>query len=314
MSKDKIKSFSSGHIFNLIEFKGKLPRIPILVNEYKSIIKKEVFSLDYGKGIANTERENNKIKNSIFNNINHHKFYKKKNNVFKRKNFAKSATPKKIYSRNLQYKKRIKLPSDILNNNISNSKSEIFLTDIPNNNNSNNYEYINNRINNFKTIDLSNISLGKKKLPPIRNREFIKSLDFLILNADLNYEYLQDQFDDVNQYEKKMIKKCDKYFKKLDDKITIKSDEFIKEKFVEHNKIRSMKFHDYFDKIISQKKEFDYIAMMNILKNNEKKKKLKEIVNRQKSNKKHEKFYKIIEDSKIEIEKANRLIDSMIKN
>ena len=162
MSKDKIKSFSSGHIFNLIEFKGKLPRIPILVNEYKSIIKKEVFSLDYGKGIANTERENNKIKNSIFNNINHHKFYKKKNNVFKRKNFAKSATPKKIYSRNLQYKKRIKLPSDILNNNISNSKSEIFLTDIPNNNNSNNYEYINNRINNFKTIDLSNISLGKK--------------------------------------------------------------------------------------------------------------------------------------------------------
>ena len=313
MSKDKIKSFSSGHIFNLIEFKGKLPRIPILVNEYKSIIKKEVFSLDYGKGIANTERENNKIKNSIFNNINHHKFYKKKNNVFKRKNFAKSATPKKIYSRNLQYKKRIKLPSDILNNNISNSKSEIFLTDIPNNNNSNNYEYINTRINNFKTIDLSNISLGKKKLPPIRNREFIKSLDDLILNADLNYENLQDKVDDVNKYEKKMIKKCNQYFKKLDDKITIKSDDFLKEKLVEQRKI-SMKFNDFFDKIISQKKEFDYVTMMNMLKNKEKKNKLKEIINRQKSDKKHEKFYKIIEDSKIEIEKANRLIDSMIKN
>jgi hypothetical protein len=313
MSKDKIKSFSSGHIFNLIEFKGKLPRIPILVNEYKSIIKKEVFSLDYGKGIANTERENNKIKNSIFNNINHHKFYKKKNNVFKRKNFAKSATPKKIYSRNLQYKKRIKLPSDILNNNISNSKSEIFLTDIPNNNNSNNYEYINNRINNFKTIDLSNISLGKKKLPPIRNREFIKSLDDLILNADLNYENLQDKVDDVNKYEKKMIKKCNQYFKKLDDKITIKSDDFLKEKLVEQRKI-SMKFNDFFDKIISQKKEFDYVTMMNMLKNKERKNKLKEIINRQKSDKKHEKFYKIIEDSKIEIEKANRLIDSMIKN
>jgi len=313
MSKDKIKSFSSGHIFNLIEFKGKLPRIPILVNEYKSIIKKEVFSLDYGKGIANTERENNKIKNSIFNNINHHKFYKKKNNVFKRKNFAKSATPKKIYSRNLQYKKRIKLPSDILNNNISNSKSEIFLTDIPNNNNSNNYEYINNRINNFKTIDLSNISLGKKKLPPIRNREFIKSLDDLILNADLNYENLQDKVDDVNKYEKKMIKKCNQYFKKLDDKITIKSDDFLKEKLVEQRKI-SMKFNDFFDTIISQKKEFDYVTMMNMLKNKEKKNKLKEIINRQKSDKKHEKFYKIIEDSKIEIEKANRLIDSMIKN
>ena len=313
MSKDKIKSFSSGHIFNLIEFKGKLPRIPILVNEYKSIIKKEVFSLDYGKGIANTERENNKIKNSIFNNINHHKFYKKKNNVFKRKNFAKSATPKKIYSRNLQYKKRIKLPSDILNNNISNSKSEIFLTDIPNNNNSNNYEYINNRINNFKTIDLSNISLGKKKLPPIRNREFIKSLDDLILNADLNYENLQDKVDDVNKYEKKMIKKCNQYFKKLDDKITIKSDDFLKEKLVEQRKI-SMKFNDFFDKIISQKKEFDYVTMMNMLKNKEKKNKLKEIINRQESDKKHEKFYKIIEDSKIEIEKANRLIDSMIKN
>ena len=313
MSKDKIKSFSSGHIFNLIEFKGKLPRIPILVNEYKSIIKKEVFSLDYGKGIANTERENNKIKNSIFNNINHHKFYKKKNNVFKRKNFAKSATPKKIYSRNLQYKKRIKLPSDILNNNISNSKSEIFLTDIPNNNNSNNYEYINNRINNFKTIDLSNISLGKKKLPPIKNREFIKSLDDLILNADLNYENLQDKVDDVNKYKKKMIKKCNQYFKKLDDKITIKSDDFLKERLVEQRKI-SMKFNDFFDKIISQKKEFDYVTMMNMLKNKEKKNKLKEIINRQKSDKKHEKFYKIIEDSKIEIEKANRLIDSMIKN
>ncbi len=75
-----------------------------------------------------------------------------------------------------------------------------------------------------------------------------------------------------------------------------------------------MKFHDYFDKIISQKKEFDYIAMMNILKNNEKKKRLKEIVNRQKSNKMYEKFYKIIEDNKIEAEKTNRLIESLMNN
>lgn len=316
MSKDNIKSFSSRHIFNLLQFNGKLPKIPILVNEYKSKIKNEILSLDYRKEILNTERENNKIRNSIFNNINRHQIYKKKNNntVFKRK-YANSATPKKIYSRNIKYKKKIKLPSNLLNNNISITKSDIFLTDISNNNsNTNNYEYLNDKINKFNTVDTSNFSSGKKKLPPIRNREFIKSLDFLILNADLNYEYLQDQFDDVNQYEKKMIKKCDKYFKKLDDKINIKSDEFIKEKFVEHNKIRSMKFHDYFDKIISQKKEFDYIAMMNILKNNEKKKKLKEIVNRQKSNKKHEKFYKIIEDSKIEAEKTNRLIDSIMNN
>jgi hypothetical protein len=110
-----------------------------------------------------------------------------------------------------------------------------------------------------------------------------------------------------------MIKKCNQYFKKLDDKITIKSDDFLKEKLVEQRKI-SMKFNDFFDKIISQKKEFDYVTMMNMLKNKEKKNKLKEIINRQKSDKKHEKFYKIIEDSKIEIEKANRLIDSMIKN
>lgn len=75
-----------------------------------------------------------------------------------------------------------------------------------------------------------------------------------------------------------------------------------------------MKFHDYFDKIISQKKEFDYIAMMNILKKNEKKKRLKEIVNRQKSNKMYEKFYKIIEDNKIEAEKTNRLIESVMNN
>ena len=47
------------------------------------------------------------------------------------------------------------------------------------------------------------------------------------------------------------------------------------------------------------KLKFDYIVMMNILKNNEKKKRLKEIVNRQKSNKMYEKFYKIIEDNKL---------------
>ena len=62
------------------------------------------------------------------------------------------------------------------------------------------------------------------------------------------------------------------------------------------------------------KLKFDYIVMMNILKNNEKKKRLKEIVNRQKSNKMYEKFYKIIEDNKIEEEKTNRLIESLMKN
>ena len=104
MSKDNIKSFSSRHIFNLLQFNGKLPKIPILVNEYKSKIKNEILSLDYRKEILNTERENNKIRNSIFNNINRHQIYKKKNNntVFKRK-YVNSATPKKIYSRNTKY-------------------------------------------------------------------------------------------------------------------------------------------------------------------------------------------------------------------
>ena len=279
MSKENIKSFSCRHIFNLIKFNDKLPRIPILVNEYKKKIKNDVLSLDLRKGILNTERENNKIKNSIFNNINKRQINKKKKtSVYQRKN-VNSAIPKRIHSRNLEYKKKIKLPSNILNNNTI-SKSDIFLTDISNNTNSNNYDYLSDKIHNFNTIETSNYSSGKKKLPPIRNRDFIKSLDFLILNADLHYENMQYKFDDVNEYEKKMIKKCNKYFKKLDDKITIKSDDFLKEKFFEQKKKSTMKFHDYFDKIISQKKEFDYIAMMNILKKNEKKKRLKEIVNR----------------------------------
>ena len=42
MSKENIKSFSSRHIFNLIKFNDKLPRIPILVNEYKKKKKNDV--------------------------------------------------------------------------------------------------------------------------------------------------------------------------------------------------------------------------------------------------------------------------------
>ena len=235
MSKENIESFSSKHIFNLIQFNEKLPRIPILVNEYKKKIKNDVLSLDLRKEILKTERENNKIKNSIFNNINKRQINKKKKtSVYQRKN-VNSAIPKRIHSRNLKYKKKIKLPSNILNNNTI-SKSDIFLTDISNNTNSNNYDFLNDKINNFNTIETSNYSTGKKKLPPIRNRDFIKSLDFLILNADLQYENMQVKFDDVNEYEKKMIKKCNKYFKKLDDKITIKSDDFLKEKFFEQKK------------------------------------------------------------------------------
>ncbi len=198
MSKENIESFSSKHIFNLIQFNEKLPRIPILVNEYKKKIKNDVLSLDLRKGILNTERENNKIKNSIFNNINKRQINKKKKTSVYQRKTVNSSIPKRIHSRNLKYKKKIKLPSNILNNNISISKSYIFLTDISNNTNSNNYDYLSDKIHNFNTIETSNYSSGKKKLPPIRNRYFIKILDFLIINADVHNENIQYKFDNVN--------------------------------------------------------------------------------------------------------------------
>ena len=65
---EKIKIFSSRHPFNLIDFKGKLPRIPLLINEYKSKIKNDILTLNYGKGL--TDRNQKEInKNFLFNTI-----------------------------------------------------------------------------------------------------------------------------------------------------------------------------------------------------------------------------------------------------
>ena len=302
---EKIKIFSSRHPFNLIDFKGKLPRIPLLINEYKSKIKNDILTLNYGKGL--TDRNQKEInKNFLFNTIIKTSTFNHK----KKRNSPLSASPKKKISRNKKTNKKIKLPSEA---NL-NLKSDIFLTNVEN---SKNEDYLNNKINNnnnnYNTINISSISNSKKFLPPIiKRKEFIKSLDFLMMNTNLHYENFQNKIENINHYEEKMIKKCNKYFKKLDDKITIKSDEFLKEKFIDDKKNSSLKFNDYFDKLITKRKEFDYLTMINLMGKYNKKKKLRDIVNKQKNEKKHKKFYKVIEDTELEAEKVNKLIDSLM--
>ena len=73
-----------------------------------------------------------------------------------------------------------------------------------------------------------------------------------------------------------------------------------------------MKFNDFFDKLMKSKKEYDYISLINMIKNNDKNKKIKELISKQKLENNLKEINKKILENQSETKKANILIDSIL--
>ena len=125
---------------------------------------------------------------------------------------------------------------------------------------------------------------------------------------------MKDTLDDAKDYEKFMIKKCDNVLNYYDKKYKISSDEFLNEK-IEKIKTEGLnyKFNRYFDKLISQKKEFNYVLINKLLKERTEKHKLAKIVNEQKLEKQRGHYFKVIERNLKEAKKFEMLSDFYMK-
>ena len=137
------------------------------------------------------------------------------------------------------------------------------------------------------------------------------TLEYLDLYSNNKMYALQNNIDDIENYEKKMIHKCHGTLKQYNDKYVIQSDEYLKEK-IGNNDNLNLKFNQYFDKLISQNKEFDYIAIHNLIKEIEKKE-LEKKINQMKIENKHQRFLKLINDGQSEYKKAKDLFEKVRK-
>ena len=196
----------------------------------------------------------------------------------------------------------------------SNSQlSGIFLTDINKNKNDDESLFKNSRNNsNNNSFSLSRISSGKrKKMSDKEKFNLFYSLEYLDLYSHNKMNDLQNNVENIDNYEKKMINKCDGTLKKYNDKYLIQSDKYLKE-YTKKDEQLNLKFNQYFDKLISQNKEFDYIAINNLIKERGKKE-LQKKINQMKIENKHQKFLKLIQDGQNEYKKAKDLYEEFRK-
>jgi hypothetical protein len=156
-------------------------------------------------------------------------------------------------------------------------------------------------------------SIRKKILPPLFKKEdLLNSIDLIYNNSNINYDKLKDKIKKIDIYEKNMINKCHKYYNRQNKKLDINQiDKYLKEK-IENENFQTMKFNDFFDKLMKNKKDYDYISLMNMIKNNDNNKKIKELISKQKLEKNLKEIYNKILENQSEIKKANILIDSVL--
>ena len=303
MSIEKIKKLKYTNPFNSLRYNENLPEIPKLATSYIESIKKDVLQLDQKKKYFSSIKPIKKISNSIFSNLYRLSINKKNSNISK---IEKILPNKERRIFNLKIKRQIK--PNIQNRSKINS-SGIFLTNVSTNEDSSSF------IKNYNSFSISsriNSSNKKKKLIPIiKTQNLINSIDTLYNDTNFKYENFQNNINNNKKYEKFMIDKCDKCFTEIDNKVSIKSDEYLNEG-IEMEKYITMKFNDYFDRLMSDKKDFDYVSLMKMIRNKQKKKKMNRIIQKQKLEKKHKLFDKIIHNTDLELKNTTTLVDSFL--
>ena len=118
-----------------------------------------------------------------------------------------------------------------------------------------------------------------------------------------SYKNIFTEANIERDYEKKMIKKSKDTLEKYNSKINLnyESTNFIKN--MQYKNDLNMKFNQYFDKLISQNKNFDYITMLKLLKEHTKKKEMLKKFKMEAIEKQHKKFLKILEKNDVEANK-----------
>ena len=281
--------------FHFIKLNENLPKISSLTSKYMNKVNEDIFKLHFKNQNINQIKPKIKNKNRLLsiNIIN-----ETDNNIFNKLN--------SLSERKFKLKEK-KL--SINNTEISSYSPGFFITYLPKNDKSNSSQnYICSTINTSKSS-----SIRKKLLPPlIKKEDLLNSIDLIYNNSNKNFDNLKDKIKEINKYEKNMINKCHKYYNRQNKKMKLnQNDKYLKEKIKNEN-FQTMKFNDFFDKLMKSKKEYDYISLINMIKNNDKNKKIKELISKQKLENNLKEINKKIFENQSETKKANILIDSIL--
>jgi hypothetical protein len=294
--------------FNSFSIEKKLPYIPTLINEDKKKIQLDLQLLRLNSGNLPSIQKlfHRNFGRRITRRLTREKTSTRKLNT--EESFDDS--PRLIENRILRNKNRLinKLQKKEINPYSYSPTKGVFLTNFSQGITNDDSSFINNS----SSISISRISSGRKKKMSMKEKEnLIRNIVYLNLESNDTLNKLQRSIENNNNYEKSMINKCDDTLKYYDKKYKIQSDEFLNEN-IDNKDDLNLKFNEFFDKMFSQNKEFDYYVIMRAIKEMEKKK----IIHRDrelKIEKRHDKFYKLIKNNQKEAKKAYDLIDEIKK-
>ena len=294
--------------FNSFSIEKKLPYIPTLINEDKKKIQLDLQLLRLNSGNLPSIQKlfHRNFGRRITRRLTREKTSTRKLNT--EESFDDS--PRLIENRILRNKNRLinKLQKKEINPYSYSPTKGVFLTNFSQGITNDDSSFINNS----SSISISRISSGRKKKMSIKEKEnLIRNIVYLNLESNDTLNKLQRSIENNNNYEKSMINKCDDTLKYYDKKYKIQSDEFLNEN-IDNKDDLNLKFNEFFDKMFSQNKEFDYYVIMRAIKEMEKKK----IIHKDrelKIEKRHDKFYKLIKNNQKEAKKAYDLIDEIKK-
>ena len=185
------------------------------------------------------------------------------------------------------------------------SPSSVFITDTNKKFSYNDFSFLNNI-----SFSQESNSLEKKIKEKYNKEKILDSLDYLdkLSNKELNN--FQNDINDSKYYSKKMIDFCDDTLKYYDQKYLINPNEYLNENIEDNNHL-NFKFNQFFDKLLSKNKNFNSALMLNLFTKKKQKNLLERKLYQLKIQKKHEKFEKLINDSKEKAIKINNFFEKL---
>lgn len=282
--------------FTSLNINEKLPYIPSII-ENKSNDLDDDLSLLNERKIIISKINRNYNRSSI-----RRKTTKKlKNNI---PITERRLTLSKGISRNIPTIKSEKKNSLIKSNDYY-SPSSVFITDTNKKFSYNDFSFLNNI-----SFSQESNSLEKKIKEKYNKEKILDSLDYLdkLSNKELNN--FQNDINDSKYYSKKMIDFCDDTLKYYDQKYLINPNEYLNENIEDNNHL-NFKFNQFFDKLLSKNKNFNSALMINLVTKKKQKNLLERKLYQLKIQKKHEKFEKLINDSKEKAIKINNFFEKL---
>ena len=295
--------------FNSFSIEKKLPYIPTIIKEDKKIIQSDLSLLNLNAG--NLPPIQKLFSRSQSRRLTRKLTREKTSNKILYTESSLNDSQRLLQNRILRNKNRLinKLQKKEINPYLYSPTKGVFLTNLSQGRTNDDSSILNNS----SSVSLSRISSGRRKKMSSKDKDnLIRSVLYLNLESKDAFNKLQRSVDNINSYEKSMINRCDNTLKYYDNKYKIQSDEFLKENIDDHMDNFNLRFNQFFDKMFSENKEFDYYVIMRIIKEMEKKKMIKrdkEI----KIEKRHDKFINLIKNNQKEAKRTYELIDEIKK-